>query len=345
VRANSRFERWHTGAAALMPQLVRPEPRLIHLAVTSYCNLRCAGCRYGRDFMSNTELPWPIVRQLLDDARSVGVYSIRFYGGEPLLHRDLTAMIRHARNLGLNTYVTTNGILLEECLDDLYEAGLRRITIGYYGTGGKYDSYVHGKERYKRLEAGIAALRQRYGTQIDVCISWLLMRPSCNRDDLLAAWNFALKYNLRIAIDLIHYSLPYFSEGPDRELQFRQEDRAQIEDVVSQLLVLKNQRPDMILQSVSGLRSIPEWLMKQAGMRVPCHANQMLWVGSDGTVQLCYVTFKLGNLHEQRLTTMLFNAKHRNACRDAFAVNCPNCHCGYDVRVLRHGPTLARYHT
>jgi cyclic pyranopterin phosphate synthase len=53
----------------------------------------------------------------------------------------------------------------------------------------------------------------------------------------------------------------------------------------------------------------------------------MIWVGADGTVQLCYVTFKLGNLHEKRLTEMLFTPEHTQASRDAFVLNCPNCHC------------------
>jgi cyclic pyranopterin phosphate synthase len=78
-------------------------------------------------------------------------------------------------------------------------------------------------------------------------------------------------------------------------------------------------------------------------MRVPCDAHNMVWVGADGTVQMCYVTFRLGNLHEQRLRDMLFTATHREAARDAVAVNCPNCHCKYDRRVEKHSPSAKAY--
>jgi cyclic pyranopterin phosphate synthase len=92
-----------------------------------------------------------------------------------------------------------------------------------------------------------------------------------------------------------------------------------------------------------GLRSIPDWLLKGAAMRVPCDAYQMIWVGADGTVQLCYVTFRLGNLHEKPLTDLLFTAAHRQAARSAFALDCPNCHCHYDRRIRKHAPSLQRF--
>ena len=65
-----------------------------------------------------------------------------------------------------------------------------------------------------------------------------------------------------------------------------------------------------------GLRSAADWLLLGADMRVPCDSHQMLWIGADGTVQQCYVTFKLGNLHENRLTDILFTEAHRQAARD-----------------------------
>jgi cyclic pyranopterin phosphate synthase len=87
-------------------------------------------------------------------------------------------------------------------------------------------------------------------------------------------------------VSLIHYSLPYFTEGPDQELQFRPEDRAAIERAVAELIRMKQRRPELIQQSLMALRSIPDWLLKKADMRVPCDRYHLLWVGADGTVQL-----------------------------------------------------------
>jgi MoaA/NifB/PqqE/SkfB family radical SAM enzyme len=343
IAADHQIEKARHTAGRVLPTLIRPEPRSIEIAITALCNLRCVGCRYGRDFMTGSQLSWPVVRDLLDDAKALGIWNVRFYGGEPLIHRDLPRMIAHATGLGLQTHVTTNAVLLRDKIVALHDAGLRAITIGFYGTGARYDEYVQRTDRFRQVEAGIAAVRDRYGMGVDLRINWLLMRPSCNLADLHAAYDFAKRYDLRIQIDLVHYSLPYFSEGPNRELQFRAEDAPQVDQVVTELLRLKHEDPDRFNQSPIGLRSISDWLLKGPDMRVPCDAYQMLWVGADATVQLCYVTFRLGNLHEHRLRDMMFTPAHRAAASDAFALNCPNCHCHYERRVLKHGPSQRKY--
>lgn len=332
----------HSGARVL-PMLIRPEPRQIHIAITAQCNQRCVGCRYGRDFMAGAQLPWPVVRDLLDDARAHDIWQIRFYGGEPLLHPDLPRMVAHARALDLSPYVTTNAVLLRERIGALYDAGLRSITVGFYGTGDTYDAYVQRRGRFARMEQGIAAVRDRYGSAVDLRINWLMMRPSCSVEAFETAYAFAERYDLKLQIDLVHYSLPYFSEGEDGHLQFRPEDEPAIRAVVAAMLRRKAEAPDRFNQSLEGLRSIPEWLLLGPDMRVPCDSHQMLWVGADGTVQQCYVTFGLGNLHQSRLRDMLFTEAHRRAARDSFQLNCPNCHCNYDARVQKHAPSARRY--
>lgn len=332
----------HT-AARVLPQIIQPDPKEIFLTLTANCNLRCKGCRYGRDFMPGSQLPWPVVRDLLDDCKYFGINSIRLYGGEPLLHRDLPKIVEHAKKLGLHPWLTTNGILLKEKIDELYDMGLRDISVGYYGTGEEYDAYVQRKDRYTALERGVAYARERYGPELNIALGWVLMRPTCNVDEIRRLSKFAERYSAPIGVSLIHYSLPYFTEGPEQELQFRPEDRAAIEGAVAELIRIKQLRPELIQQSLMALRSIPDWLLKKADMRVPCDRYHLLWVGADGTVQLCYVTFKLGNLHEQRLASMLFTREHKEAARDAFLLNCPNCHCSYNSRIEKDLGSRLRY--
>lgn len=341
--AENRALAQRQSAAALVPALIRPRPYHLMIAITAHCNLRCIGCRYGRDFMPGRQLSWSMTRDLLDDAAAAGYYSVRLYGGEPLLHPDLPAMIEHCRQLGMHPYVTTNALLLKNRIDDLYAAGLRSMSIGFYGVGDAYDRYVQRPGRFRRVEAGIAAVREKYGDSVKMQMNWLLCRPSCNLESLTAAHAFARKYDMTMQVDLVHYSLPYFTEGPDRILQFRPEDRTVIDAVVAELLRLKEAEPERLQHTPEGLRSIPDWLLLGPDMKVPCTAYEMLWVGADGTVQLCYVTFKLGNLHEKRLRNMLFSEAHVTAARDAFALRCPNCHCGADARIQRDAKSRRKY--
>jgi molybdenum cofactor biosynthesis enzyme MoaA len=240
VRAEASLGLLQHTAAQLNSNLVKARPRRLTVAITAHCNLRCVGCRYGRDFMSGEQLPLQKVKELLDDAKAAGVELVRLYGGEPLLHPDLPDMVRHAVKLGLSVYVTTNGILLKQKIDALYEAGLRNLTIGYYGTGKDYDEYVQRGKMYRRLEEAVATIRERYGSAISLQLNFLIMRPSCNLDALHAAWNFAKRFDMTFHTDLIHYSLPYFTEGPNRELQFTDADADDINALVTELAKLSS---------------------------------------------------------------------------------------------------------
>jgi MoaA/NifB/PqqE/SkfB family radical SAM enzyme len=343
VMADTGVDAARHSLAALFPRFISAQPRELFVALTAKCNYACIGCRYGRDFMPGSELSLEIVRELLIDAKEIGFDAVRLYGGEPLLHKDLNAIVQHATSIGLRVNLTTNGALLREKIDDLYDSGLRDISIGFYGTDGDYDNYVQRKDRFRRMEIGVAYLRERYGKTIKLNLAWLLMRPTVSTKSLHQTWEFSRKYDAPIGINLIHYSLPYFVEGKDGELQFGPSDRPALDELVKELEELKHQRPDLILATPLVIRSIPDWLLKKDAMRVPCTNYRLVWVGPDGTVQLCYVTFKLGNLHESRLRDLLLTEAHHKAARDAFRLACPNCNCSYDSRTLSHYPSRRYY--
>lgn len=329
--------------AETFPDIIRPRQHRLTVAVTARCNSLCIGCRYGRDFMLGQSLPFELVSEVLEDAKGCGFGVVRLYGGEPLLHKDLPRIVNRCLDLKLKPYVTTNGVLLNRKIGTLFEAGLRDITIGFYGVGHEYDKYVQIPGQFERVERSIAKARDLYGDQISLQMNWLLKRPSCNVDTFHDACAFAERYDMSIQIDLIHYSLPYFQEGPERMLQFQPQDRVKIENVVSELIRTKQEKPRLITATLPMLRSIPDWLLKGPEMKVPCTAYEMVWIGADGTVQLCYAAFPLGNLRNMRLRDMLTREEYLRAARNAFRLNCPNCHCSANERIMRHRPSRLRY--
>lgn len=84
-------------------------PILCNYYITYRCNATCSFCDIW-------ERPSPYItlenaKQNLLDLKRLGVKVIDFTGGEPLLHRQLDELCREAKNLGLITTVTTNGLL------------------------------------------------------------------------------------------------------------------------------------------------------------------------------------------------------------------------------------------
>ncbi|HKE23184.1 MAG TPA: radical SAM protein [Bryobacteraceae bacterium] len=332
----------HTVASAV-PSVVGPAPERLTVAITALCNLRCIGCRYGRDYMPNAQLTSEAVYGLLADAAAVGFPTVRLYGGEPLLHPNLPQFVEYAIGVGVKPVITTNAILLEKRLEELYRAGLRSMSIGYYGYADRYDEYVARKGAFSHLERSVAAVRNKYGMGVDVQINYLLTRQTCSADLLSQAWQFAQRYRLFFQVDLVHYSLPYFSEGPNRELQFTASDHSNLLSVAQRLLEIKTEAPDLFLESPASIRSIPDWALQGPAMQVPCDAYKMLWVGADGSVRLCYAAFPLGNIYQTPLRQIFGAPEHRAACGQAFKLECPHCHCERGSRIDSHLASRFRY--
>lgn len=341
--ADLRGTRARQSLAHWFPSFIRPRPRQLTIAVTAHCNLRCRGCRYGRDFMPGHQLSFAIVSEALADAAAAGVARVRFYGGEPLLHPDLPAMVRAASERGLRPYITSNGTHLGRKIDALYDAGLRLATIGFYGVGDAYDDYTQRNGHFARLDRSLSVVRERYGAAFELQLNFVLLRDTCNLGDLERAWSFAKKHDMFFHLDLANYSAPFFVQGFDNDLQLREEDRPRVEAVTREMLALKRAEPRRFLHSVEFLRSVPDWLLKGPDMRVPCDAYELLWIGADGTLQLCDVALPLGNVHERRLRDILFSDEHKQAARDGFKLNCPNCTCKVESRIQRDAASMRRY--
>jgi cyclic pyranopterin phosphate synthase len=106
----------------------------LRVSVTDRCNIRCFYCMPESDvhFEKRSEiLDFEEIERFVRIAAKLGVTKLRVTGGEPLVRRDLPVLIRRLaavpgiRDLAL----TTNGVLLPELAEPLYEAGLRRINV------------------------------------------------------------------------------------------------------------------------------------------------------------------------------------------------------------------------
>jgi cyclic pyranopterin phosphate synthase len=106
----------------------------LRISVTDRCNLRCVYC------MPEAGLPWIPKREILTyeeiahivaAGAAVGVRSVRLTGGEPLVRRDLCALVRKLAAIpGVDDIsLSTNGLMLADVAREFAEAGLRRVNI------------------------------------------------------------------------------------------------------------------------------------------------------------------------------------------------------------------------
>src|SRR5476649_768668 len=106
-------------AAYLLKQRImgrKRYPLVLMLEPLFRCNLACAGC-------GKIDYPDPIldqrlsVRQCLDAVDECGAPVVSIAGGEPLLHKDMPAIVEGIIARKRYVYLCTNALLLEKKLD------------------------------------------------------------------------------------------------------------------------------------------------------------------------------------------------------------------------------------
>jgi cyclic pyranopterin phosphate synthase len=142
--------------------------RNLRLSVTDRCNLRCEYCMPEDDYVwlpREDVLHFEETSALVDVFLSLGVDKVRLTGGEPLLRRDLPALVRmialkpQLKDLAL----TTNGVLLADQADALKAAGLGRITVSLDTLHPERFLKLTRFNQLEAVHAGIAAARRVFG--------------------------------------------------------------------------------------------------------------------------------------------------------------------------------------
>ncbi len=114
----------------------------LRISVTDRCNFRCLYCMpkqvFGNDFRfirHQDMLSFEEITRLARCFVELGITKIRLTGGEPLLRRHIERLVAYLAALRtpdgkpLDLTLTTNGSVLSQQAQTLFDAGLKRITI------------------------------------------------------------------------------------------------------------------------------------------------------------------------------------------------------------------------
>jgi cyclic pyranopterin phosphate synthase len=131
---------------------------------------------------------------------SLGIEKVRLTGGEPLLRRDLTEMVRElagwrtAAGHKLDLAITTNGHLLESLAAPLKDAGLSRITVSMDAVDeATFERVTRIPGSYAHVLRGIRAAQAAGFARVK--INCVLLR-GFNDDQVEAFAHFARRENV-----------------------------------------------------------------------------------------------------------------------------------------------------
>ncbi len=144
----------------------------MRISVTDRCNLRCVYCKPSgslKPLEHKDILQYEEIARILRIAVHKGVRKVRITGGEPLVRKNITRLIKMIRSIeGIDELsLTTNGILLEHFAEELADAGLDRVNVSLDSLkperyreitrGGVLDAVLRGIEASEK--AGLAPIK------------------------------------------------------------------------------------------------------------------------------------------------------------------------------------------
>jgi cyclic pyranopterin phosphate synthase len=148
--------------------LIDPHGRKINylrLSVTDRCNMRCFYCMPREGIAKQSHAAMLTYEELLlisQTAVAMGIEKIRITGGEPLVRAgivDFMAMLSAIPGLK-HLALTTNGLLLAEMADDLYQAGVQRLNVSLDSLNPQiFSAITRGGDLSKVLDGLAAAER------------------------------------------------------------------------------------------------------------------------------------------------------------------------------------------
>lgn len=156
--------------ALFYPQHLYYAPEWLVLGVNNICNLHCKMCDVGvgyseSNFSKNLvgskplHMPIELFKKIIDQA---AIYfpkvKIGYAFTEPLVYIHLEESLLYAKEKGLNTYLTTNGLTLPQKAQMLCDAGLSEISISLDGTEEIHNEIRGNNKSFQQAIKGIENL-------------------------------------------------------------------------------------------------------------------------------------------------------------------------------------------
>ncbi|MFD2828254.1 GTP 3',8-cyclase MoaA [Leeuwenhoekiella polynyae] len=133
----------------------------LRISLSEKCNLRCTYC------MPHDGIPLSPRSNLMtaDEIEAFakvfvanGVDKIRLTGGEPLVRKDFTDILRRLSNLPVRLSITTNALLTHRYIDDFKRYGLNDINVSLDSLDAEKFKLITRRDQYKKAFENINQL-------------------------------------------------------------------------------------------------------------------------------------------------------------------------------------------
>ncbi len=132
---------------------------VLQLHPTRRCNLACAHCYTSSSPQVSEQLGLEMLTACMQDAALLGYQQLAVSGGEPLLYPELPSLLSRARELGMLTSITTNGMLATSQRWAKICHLLDVVAVSIDGTPQEHDLMRGRQGAYAKTLANLSVIR------------------------------------------------------------------------------------------------------------------------------------------------------------------------------------------
>lgn len=322
---NSRLWLASNVSTRLAPRTIRPTDASIKL--TENCQARCVTCDYWKSHWTD-HIDTEAAISLIGRLGEIGVTTLRFTGGEPLLRRDLFEILASIEATPFTTIgIQTNGLLLKRYAQRINNSPITHVSVSLDATGHRNDEIRGVPGYFERAMAGLDLLEGK--TRI---IAMTLNQIGAR--------------DLETLIDHVDRLGGYLACNlPDNRLYFLQDadlaglwpDEPTSTAIVETLAArLGSQFTAYELDYIR--RYLRSGTPDLRAANPPCVLGYTtVYIGSDGSVRSgCYVLPPLGNVLERDIAAILAQPDYRQQAQSMLRLECPGCACNVFKSLRTH---------
>jgi MoaA/NifB/PqqE/SkfB family radical SAM enzyme len=211
---------------------ITKRPIVVSYEITLSCNCNCRHCDLGGFIKDEKQIKPEEYGEL---TRRLKPLAAQISGGEPLLRKDIAAIVKAIKQAGVKyAILVTNGVLLNESnYLELREAGINQFSVSLDFPDERHDEFRRRPGLYKRLEQNLPQLA-KFGFR-DIILNTAITKANLKEILPLAKkayeWGVDISYSAYTALR---------TRNEDYCLNGR-EDLGILRQAISELIILKKQ--------------------------------------------------------------------------------------------------------
>ena len=252
-------------------------PVLVHFEVTLRCNAKCGFCDYWKTDPSERDRE---LASFADAARRFDPMLVCFTGGEPLMRRDLEAIVSAVDRAIHTKYVTliTHGAMLTpERAKSLWDAGVNQLSISLDYLDDRHDDARGIPGLAARVLGAVPRMRE-------LGIDNIRFNTVIKRDNLGDIMGIVRRSAaLGVGVNLSVYT---DAKNGNRDHLLAEPHYREVEALVAEVLAFKRSNRKVITNSDYYLEQIPRYVRGE--MREPCRSGiRTIHLDPTGHVKRC----------------------------------------------------------